>query len=179
MNNLTQNLPSQSVSEICTHSELIDLSLIIGSIAESNSLFTAGLARFIEKIGKPLAELTVNELVTIIQDYREAFNDGTEPQMQQLMVSPTRHQILKNQYDIVGHSLAIFEISTTQENRLKAAQNTIELVRMLQAITNNLNRTSRFNVLNKAKKLIAERVPFEQAKQHHGCIIKFACMEVA
>ena len=79
MNNPTQNPPSTSVSD--TESQLIELSLLIGSIAESNSLFTAGLASYIEKIGKPLSKLTVEEIVTHIQDYREAFNTGTEPKI--------------------------------------------------------------------------------------------------
>ncbi len=160
---------------------VIDLSSIIGSIADSNSHFTDGLVRFIEKIGKPLPELTVTELVTIIQEYREAYNAGAAPAVKKISVSPIKHQSLKKQHEIIGHSLAIFENISTQNNRLTAAQDTIELVRMLQDITNDLSRNSRFNVyvLNKAKKLIAERVSFDQALQYENCVIKFACMEVA
>lgn len=179
MNNHTQNPPSQPVSDACPHSHLIELSLLVGSIAESNALFTAGLASYIDKIGKTLSELTVTELVTIIQEYREAFNAGTEPDIQRITVNPIKHKSLKKQHEIIGHALSIFEISNTQENRLKAAQDTIELVRMLQDLNNDQSRTSRFNVLNKAKQVIAERVPFDQAKQYQNCIIKFACMEGA
>ena len=78
---------STNPSASCTHSQLIDLSLLIGSIAESNSLFSAGLASYIGKTGKPLSELTVTELVTIIQDYREAFNAGNEPEIKPISVT--------------------------------------------------------------------------------------------
>jgi len=38
---------------------------------------------------------------------------------------------------------------------------------------------SRFNVLSKSKQLIAERIPFDQARQYQGCIVKFSGMEVS
>ena len=179
MNNHTQNPSTTSVSDVCPHSHLIELSMLIGSIAESNAMFTAGLASYIEKIGKSLSELTVAELVAIIQEYRKAFNAGNEPEIERITVSPTKHNSLQKQHEIIGHALTIFAMSNTQENRLTAAQDTIELVRMLQDLPNDLRSTSRFNVLDKAKKLIAERVPFEQARQYQECIIKFSCMEVA
>ena len=181
MNNHTQNPPSTSVSDISTESQLVDLSLIIGSIAESNSMFTEGLARHIDLIGKPLSDMTLCELAQLANEYRDCFNDGTEPEIERIPVSPIKHESLKKQHDIIGHSLAIFGFSNTQETRLTAAQDTIELVRMLQDLSNDLSRISRFNVyvLDKAKKLIAERVSFDQALQYENCVIKFACMEVA
>lgn len=123
-NNHAQSAPS-------TESQLIELSQIIGSIADSNTSFTSGLARFIDRTGKPLPEFTLAELIALITLYRDAFNAGVEPRIEQV-TAPTQTKSLK---------------------------------------------TSRFNVLTRTRKLVAERVPFNQAIQYQDCIVKFAGME--
>lgn len=112
----TQNPLTVTVS--CIESQLIELSPIIGSIAESNSLFTQGLSQYIDSLDKPLSKITAVELAELINQYREAFSYP--------------------------------EISTP--------------------------KTSRFNVLDKPKRLIAEHVTFDQAKQYRNATLKFACM---
>lgn len=57
-----------------TELALIQLSLKIGSIAETNANFTRGLAQYIDSLEKPLSALTVVELAALVDDYREAFN---------------------------------------------------------------------------------------------------------
>lgn len=120
MNNHTQNPPSQSVSDL--ENQLIDLSILVGSIAEGNSMFTKGLADYIDYLGKPLAELTLSELVELTEEYREAFNHGTVPVKERISDSGTKQKSLRKQHEVIGTALAIFEVSNTQENRLKAAK---------------------------------------------------------
>lgn len=104
MNTCTQNTTTLSVSETCRESQLIEISLIIGSIAESNSSFTAGLVRFINKIGKPLSQLSVLELVTIIQDYRETFNVGTEPKLKQHRLLEPPPKSMTSRFNVLAKS---------------------------------------------------------------------------
>lgn len=113
-------MPSKYAQEpTTTEAALIEMSLNIGSIADSNRLFTKGIAQYIESIGKPLDEITLTELCELLAEYREAFNHPNPP----------------------------------------------------------AKKTSKFNVLDKAKNLIAESVPFDQAKplSEHivGSVIKF------
>jgi len=176
MNTHTQKL-TLSVSDI--QNQLLEISNTL-DVTECNAQFTNKLAEFVqEHIHKPLDQLTIAELIDIVTLCRKAFNEGTEPEIESLTISPTKHHSLKKQHEIIGHALGILSLSNTQESRLAAAQDTIELVRMLQDLPKDLNKTSRFNVINKARQLIAERIPFEQAIQYQNCIVKFACMEVA
>jgi len=176
MNNSTQKL-TLSVSDI--QSQLLDIASNL-DITECNTQFTNKLAEFVqEHINKPLEQLTVAELIDIITHCKASFNKGTEPAIESLTVSPIKHHSLKKQHENIGHALSIFSLYATQDNRLAAAQDAIELVRMLQDLPQDLHKTSRFNVINKARQLIAERVPFEQAKQYPNCIMKFTGMEAA
>jgi len=175
MLNHIQKPLNKSVS--VTENELIELSQIIGSIADSNSHFTSGLARFIDKIGKPLSEITLAELSTLIKLYRNAFNTGIEPSIEQVTVSPTKAKSLHKQHDIIGHSLEIFCLEPNEINRAGLKVDTLELARMLDDLPPSPKKTSCFNVLSRTRKLIAERVPFNQAMQYQDCIVKFAGME--
>ena len=94
-----------------------------------------------------------------------------------ISVSETKQQSLKKQHEIIGYALDIFCTEPSERNRSALKHDALELVRMLDDLSNDLPRkTSRFNVLNEAKQLIAERVTFDQAKQYQGCIVKFAGM---
>lgn len=166
---------NQSVGEL--ENQLINISDIIGSLSGSNASLTISLARFINKLGKPLDEITLFELVLIFEQCNEAFNAGIEPEIKPVAVSPTKIKTLKIQHDIIGHALNIFELYTNQVNRESVKAAALELVRMLDELPNEPTSRSRFNVLTKAKHLIAKRIPFEQAMQYQNCIVKFAGME--
>jgi len=86
MNSLTPT----NVSATSTESQLIELSSIIGSIADSNASFTLSLARYINKIGKPLAEITLSELAAIVKSCKDAFNTGIEPKIKQINTSKAK-----------------------------------------------------------------------------------------
>jgi hypothetical protein len=58
-----------------TEQQLIGACMEIGGIPEANGHFTAGLARRIEATGKSVDELTVGELLRIINEHREWFNE--------------------------------------------------------------------------------------------------------
>lgn len=53
---------------------LVETSTIIGSVANSNGLFTQQLADRIDSYGTPLSELTVFQLIDLINKQRTAFN---------------------------------------------------------------------------------------------------------
>jgi hypothetical protein len=57
-----------------TEEQLVNACIEIGGTTESNGHLTAGLARRIEATGKAVDELTVGELLQIINEYRELFN---------------------------------------------------------------------------------------------------------
>lgn len=119
-----QNPLTISVSEKPTITELalIEASTSIGSIAESNAQFTKGFACYLDSLNKHLSEITVFELIDLLNKYRTDFNNQKTP-------APIK--------------------------------------------------TSRFNVLDKAKNTIATYVPFDVAMQHKEqstCTIKYAGM---
>jgi hypothetical protein len=58
-----------------TEEQLVNACIELGSISETNGHFTAGLARRIEAAGKTVDELTVGELLRIINEHREWFNE--------------------------------------------------------------------------------------------------------
>lgn len=135
MNNPAQKPLNNSVSDI--QSQLIDISSIL-DISDCNAQFTYQLAKFIQQHSdKPLDQLTLAELISIIDSCRNAFNKGVEPELLK--------GNLKNKSASPG---------------------------------NLLPKVSRFNVLDKSRRLIAEHVTFDQAKQYQDCIVKFAGMEV-
>jgi len=68
---LEDEQPSKPIE---TESELIDISLNIGSIAIKNSQFTQGFARWLSKIGTPIDQLTISELINQHDLYNTAFN---------------------------------------------------------------------------------------------------------
>ena len=111
----TQKPHNNSVSD--TENQLIELSQIIGSVADTSHSFSYGVAEYIHYLDKSLSTLTLPELVEIINEYREAFNYPKTPPKKSL-----------------------------------------------------------FNVIDKSKKLIAKRVPYEQARQYPDALIKFDCM---
>ncbi len=96
-----------------------------------------------------------------------------------LSVSDIKQQSLHKQAEIIGHALNIFCLEPNISNKDTIKHDVMELLRMLDDLPKKQASQSRFNVLNKAKQLVAERVPFDQAKQYQGCIIKFAGMEGA
>jgi len=55
-----------------TESELIEICQEIGTVTESNSLFTEGLTRLIGD--RNILEMSVGELLEIIQEYKGIFN---------------------------------------------------------------------------------------------------------
>jgi len=55
-----------------TESDLVEICLAIGTVAESNSLFTEGLTRLIGD--RNILEMSVGELLEIIQEYKGIFN---------------------------------------------------------------------------------------------------------
>lgn len=56
-----------------TESSLIEIGQKIGSVAESNGLFTFGLA---QRIGeRDILEMTVGELISFIREYSTWFNE--------------------------------------------------------------------------------------------------------
>jgi hypothetical protein len=61
--------------------DLLRITQQIGDIAESNSHFTKGLARRIEETGKQPDELTISELITLIEQYREFYNNSLSESM--------------------------------------------------------------------------------------------------
>jgi len=96
-----------------------------------------------------------------------------------ISVSDTKAQSLHKQVEIISHALNIFCLESSNNNQEALKRDALELVRMLDEIKSTQRKTSRFNVLDKSRQMIAERVTFDQAKQYQDCIVKFAGMEVA
>lgn len=59
-----------------TEDDLIDASLALGDIAEAPHWVTAGLAADVEATGRPVAELTVGELMGLAERQRERINQA-------------------------------------------------------------------------------------------------------
>jgi len=57
-----------------TINDLLSVAEQIGGITDSNGHFTEGLARRIDETGKKLADLTLSELIPLIDQYREFYN---------------------------------------------------------------------------------------------------------
>lgn len=57
-----------------TELSMIESCLEVGSIAESNCHYTAGLDRKIQATGKAVEDLTVGELLTVHRQYNKEFN---------------------------------------------------------------------------------------------------------
>jgi len=57
-----------------TEHKLIDVTLQIGSIAESNNHYTAALAARIDAAGKPLEQHTIAEFIALDNQQRDFFN---------------------------------------------------------------------------------------------------------
>ena len=97
-----------------------------------------------------------------------------------ISVSPIKQQSLRKQVEIISSSLDSFCCDTHTKTHTTLKADALELVRMLNDIEQNTPRkTSLFNVLAKDKKrLIAEKVSFNQAKQYPECIVKLCLMWV-
>lgn len=165
---------NKSVSEI--QSQLIEFSNAL-DLTECNASFMQVLAEFLQPLGKPLEQLTIAELAQIIEHCRSAFNAGIKPRVEHVNISPTKAKSLKKQHEIIGYSLSSLCIEQNEINRACLKVDVLELDRMLDDLPNPPPKTSRFNVLNSAKKLIVKRIPFDQAKQYEDCIVKLADME--
>lgn len=176
-NNGVATMLNHAQSATRTEIQLIDLSQIIGSIAGRNAMFTSGLSRYINDLGKPLPELTVSELAELTDQYCEAFNYGIEPSIKKVTVSPTKAKSLQKQHESIGHALSIFCLEHNEINRACLKSDALELVRMLDDLPVIPHKTSRFNVLSKSKRLIAKHVTYEQAMQYQNVSLKFAGME--
>jgi len=96
-------------------------------------------------------------------------------------VSETKQKTLLAQVSIIRSAINIHGLTQTQENFSTLKADALELVRMLDEIEqNNKRKTSLFNVLAKGtRRVIAERVGFNQAIQYPNAIVKFAGMELA
>ena len=71
--NQTKTNPlNNSVSN--TEQQLIEFSQIIGTIQESNAVFTHGLATYIDRLDKSVGDLTLSEIVALISEYKDSFN---------------------------------------------------------------------------------------------------------
>jgi len=55
--------------------EIIEICKKIGGIASSNSIYTAGITHRINKTGKSIGELTIDELLQIHSKYNQEFNE--------------------------------------------------------------------------------------------------------
>ena len=101
-----------------------------------------------------------------------------------LSVSEIKQQSLLKQVEIISHAVNIFYLDSTTTNKGALKADALELVRMLEEIEHDSQqKTSRFNVLNKAKQLIAEQVPFESAMSIRNglngqCLVKYSGQEV-
>ena len=58
---------------------LVETSTIIGSVADSNAQFTQQLADRIDSSGIPLSELTIFQLIDLINKQRTEFNNQKTP----------------------------------------------------------------------------------------------------
>jgi len=96
-------------------------------------------------------------------------------------VSETKQKSLLAQVSIIRSDINLHGLTQTQENFNTLKSDALELVRMLDEIEqNNKRKTSLFNVLAKGtRRVIAERVGFNQAIQYPNAIVKFAGMGVA
>ena len=72
---ITHELDDIHTRNLDRHISNMDVCQEIGSIAESNCHYTAGLTRRIEETGKTIEELTVGELLEIHRAYNAWFND--------------------------------------------------------------------------------------------------------
>jgi hypothetical protein len=95
-------------------------------------------------------------------------------------VSETKQKSLLAQVSIIRNAINIHGITQTQANFNTLKADALELMRMLDEIErNNQRKTSIFNVLAKGtRRVIAERVGFNQAIQYPDAVVKFAGMEV-
>ena len=77
--NQTKTNPlNNSVSD--TEQQVIEFSQIIGTIQESNAVFTHGLATYIDRLDKSVGDLTLSEMVALISEHKESFNrESTKP----------------------------------------------------------------------------------------------------
>jgi len=57
-----------------TEQHLIEVSQVIGAIAECNPHHTAGLASLIRSTGKTVGQLTIDELIDLDKQHRDYFN---------------------------------------------------------------------------------------------------------
>lgn len=169
-----QNPLNKSVNEI--QNQLIEISNA-SDLTERNANFMLMLAKFFQSLGKPIEQLTIAEYVQVIEHCTAAFNAGTEPSIKKVTVSPTKAKSLHMQHEIIGHALTIFCLTPNEINRAGVKSDAVELIRMLDDLPTTPPKTSRFNVLNSTKKLIAKRVSYDQAMQYQDCIVKFAGME--
>ncbi len=131
MNTCAQKPLNNSVSEKPTITELalIEASTAIGSIAESNAQFTSGLADYLDSLDKHLSEITVLELIDLLNKYRDDFNGRTDSKLKEVKS---------------------FYLEKVSDEPTPPAP----------------PKTSRFNVLDKAK-------------QYQDCVVKFSGMAVA
>jgi hypothetical protein len=57
-----------------TERDLIEACIALGNIAESSGVYTHGLAGLVVAAGKPVAELSIGELLDLNREHGERFN---------------------------------------------------------------------------------------------------------
>ncbi|OQK16742.1 hypothetical protein AU255_02210 [Methyloprofundus sedimenti] len=125
---------------------------LIQSIAQDFALKDGGLFPYIGH--KPMPKSNTQKPLTI-------------------SVSETKQKTLHIQAEIIGYSIESFCLDSNTNTLTTLKNDALELVRLLDEIDhNNQRKTSLFNVLSKGtKRLIAERVTFNQARQYPDCIM--------
>lgn len=63
------------MNDTTTELGVIEIFTEIGSIASSNSAYTAGITRRIQKTGKTIGELTLDEILEIHRKYKKEINE--------------------------------------------------------------------------------------------------------
>ncbi|OQK18007.1 hypothetical protein AU255_09165 [Methyloprofundus sedimenti] len=136
-----------------------------------------GTANLIQSTSKKIAVLRGGLFQK--QGHKPMLNYTQNPH--NISVSAIKKQSIQKQLEIISQALTIFCFDSSKINKDQLKQDALELARMLDEIEHdNQRKTSRFNVLAKGtRRLIAERVTFNQAKQYPDCIVKFSCMEAS
>jgi len=79
---LTMSQHSYAQSASSTEQHLLEISLLIGSLADCNPHFTNGLAHFINTHGTPLSDISLNDFIQLISRYHTIVNTSTSQKME-------------------------------------------------------------------------------------------------
>ena len=79
---LTMSQHSYAQSASSTEQHLLEISLLIGSLADCNPHFTNGLAHFINTHGTPLSDISLNDFIQLISRYQAIVNTSTSQKME-------------------------------------------------------------------------------------------------